>query len=326
MTIRRFSASSINSGVEYNAFSAGVTPIPSVPTISAVTSNTQTSATLTITPGTYAGTTYTAVSTPGNISASSTSTTITVNGVTSGTSYTFTVTASNSTGTSAASAPSTSVTILSLPTVSGGILTSDSTYYYRTFTSNSSLTVTNGPVTADVLVVGGGGSGTQAGGGGGGIFYATNQSLASSSWTVTVGSGGPYNTTQVPSTSYAGQDSIFGTLTRGKGGGNGGANNGINVQANLIGGCGGGGCGSDAQASQPGGQTIRLELVAQDTELIIAVVSEHVALVEVAHLQQEQEVLRVLPIMEVTEQMGLPHSLLGSMLLKLEWMQHSNLL
>ena len=73
-------------------------------------------------------------------------------------------------------------------------------------------------------------------------------------------------------------------------------------------------------------KVIKLELVAQDTELTIVVVSEHVVLVEVVHLQQEQEVLRVLPIMEVTEQMDLPHSLLGLMLLKLEWMQHFNLL
>lgn len=45
------------------------------------------------------------------------------------------------------------------PEVSGGTLTSDATYYYRTFTANDTLTVTNGTLNFDYVVVGGGGGG-----------------------------------------------------------------------------------------------------------------------------------------------------------------------
>jgi len=69
-----------------------------------------------------------------------------------------------------------------LKAVTGGTLTSDATYYYRTFTSNGNLVVT-GSVTMDYQIIAGGGSGgagdsttgslTQmaaAGGGGAGGF------------------------------------------------------------------------------------------------------------------------------------------------------------
>ena len=45
------------------------------------------------------------------------------------------------------------------PTVTGGTLTSDATYYYRTFTANGDLTVTGGSLEVEVLVIGGGGGG-----------------------------------------------------------------------------------------------------------------------------------------------------------------------
>ena len=48
-----------------------------------------------------------------------------------------------------------------VPVVTGGTLTSDATYYYRTFSASGTLSVTVAPLTADVILVGGG-----AGGGG----------------------------------------------------------------------------------------------------------------------------------------------------------------
>lgn len=48
------------------------------------------------------------------------------------------------------------------PTVEGGTLYSDSTYYYRVFTANGTLTVTSPSGTAvnvEVIVVAGGGAG-----------------------------------------------------------------------------------------------------------------------------------------------------------------------
>ena len=58
-------------------------------------------------------------------------------------------------------------------TVTGGTLTSDATYYYRTFTANGTLAVTGAALSADILVVGGGGSG------GGGSYDAAHQNGAS---------------------------------------------------------------------------------------------------------------------------------------------------
>ena len=82
---------------------------------------------------------------------------------------------------------------VSLPTVTGGTLTSDATYYYRTFTANGTLTVSGGAITADVLVVaGGGGAAIDTGGGGGAGGYRSfePQLLPPSSYAVVIGAGG----------------------------------------------------------------------------------------------------------------------------------------
>lgn len=50
---------------------------------------------------------------------------------------------------------------LSLPTLSGGTLTSDDTYFYRVFNSSGTLVVKGGPVTVDLLIGSGGGGGSQ---------------------------------------------------------------------------------------------------------------------------------------------------------------------
>lgn len=80
------------------------------------------------------------------------------------------------------------------PTVTGGTLASDSTYYYRTFTSTANL-VTSGALTADVFVLAGGGgangNGNAVGGGGaGGFRTSTDMSFSSGTYQVVVGSGG----------------------------------------------------------------------------------------------------------------------------------------
>lgn len=80
------------------------------------------------------------------------------------------------------------------PVVSGGTLTSSGNYYYRTFTSNGSLTVSNGTLSADIFLVaggGGGGSGAGGGGGAGGIYLSPSERiLASGSYSIVIGAGG----------------------------------------------------------------------------------------------------------------------------------------
>ena len=96
-----------------NATSAVVANIPVVPTIGTATSISPTSATVAFTPGDNGGapvTAYTATSSPGGITGSSTGSPITVSGLSENTSYTFTVTATNSVGTTAASSASNSIT------------------------------------------------------------------------------------------------------------------------------------------------------------------------------------------------------------------------
>jgi hypothetical protein len=80
----------------------------------------------------------------------------------------------------------------SKPIVTGGTLTSDATYYYRTFTANGDLGVSNSPISCDILIVGAGGSGSIYGGGGGAGGYRslTSQSLSPATYPVVIGQGG----------------------------------------------------------------------------------------------------------------------------------------
>lgn len=105
--------------------------------------------------------------------------------------------------------------------VTGGTLTSDATYYYRTFTTSGTLAITGGTLVADLLVIGGGGSGgsnMSGGGGAGGVNYATNQSLTGT-LNVTVGNGGtpPANNSWLAGTN--GENSSIGSVIAYGGGG-----------------------------------------------------------------------------------------------------------
>lgn len=211
-----------------SAASAGVTAttIPQAPTIGNATGgNAQAEVTFTANAtGGSAITSYTVISSPGNITASGSSSPITVTGLTNGTAYTFTVTATNANGTSTSSSASNSVTPIS------------------TFT-------------ADYLVVAGGGGGGQMGGGGGaGGLRSTVDSTGGggslesqltlnlgNSYTVTVGAGGPgdgsHNTNASPGANSVISGSGITTIT--SLGGTGGA--GYNSTVAATGGSGGGG-------------------------------------------------------------------------------------
>lgn len=92
-----------------------------------------------------------------------------------------------------------------LPSVSGGTLTSDATYYYRTFTSNGNFIVSNASLTVDVTYVGGGGGGSAnntdnqglggryngaPGGGGSGVNTRSGIVVSPSTNAIVIGAGG----------------------------------------------------------------------------------------------------------------------------------------
>jgi len=115
------------------------------------------------------------------------------------------------------------------PVVTGGTLTSDATYFYRTFTSTNNLVVSGGTLTADILVVAGGAGGGAASGGGGGaggLLAFTSQSLASGTYVCTIGGGGTGANSGSENRGGTGVDSQFGSLTLVKGGGGGASGNG----------------------------------------------------------------------------------------------------
>ena len=96
--------------------------------------------------------TYTVTSSPGGFTGTGSSSPIVVSGLTNGTSYTFTVTTNTGIGVaSAASSASGSVSPITPVSISGGTLTSDATYYYRTFTGNGTLGVSSGTLPVNVL-------------------------------------------------------------------------------------------------------------------------------------------------------------------------------
>jgi hypothetical protein len=195
-------ASNSYGSANVSSSSAGVTAttVPQAPNVGAV-ANVAAAGGQTIsvafTPNATGGssiTGYTVISNPGNITAAATSgaTSVNVTGLTNGTSYTFTVTATNANGTSLPSSASSSVTPSAPPPVVGGSVTSDATYYYRTFTSSQNLVLWQ-DLTFDYILVGGGGGGTGSagtGGLGGATVYNTNLTKNSGTYAVVIGGGG----------------------------------------------------------------------------------------------------------------------------------------
>jgi hypothetical protein len=90
----------------------GPETLPSTPTIGTATATSATTATVAFTPtsATNVDASYTALSSPGSITATGTSSPVTVTGLTAGTAYTFQVRANNPGGSSAYSAASNSIT------------------------------------------------------------------------------------------------------------------------------------------------------------------------------------------------------------------------
>jgi hypothetical protein len=126
------------------------------------------------------------------------------------------------------------------PKASGGnVIATDGTYWYHAFLASGTFTPQL-TLTADVLQVAGGGGSGSGGGGAGGLLVLSNQSLAVSSYTVTVGAGGAADAN--------GDNSQFGALTAAVGGGRGGANSTSNPPGN-----GGSGGGSMGNTSPPYG-------------------------------------------------------------------------
>jgi hypothetical protein len=142
---------------------------------------------------------------------------------------------------------------------SGGTVTTPGNgYTYHTFSTPSSFVVSSAPEgsNVEVLVVAGGGGGGQTiggGGGAGGIVFHSSYSVATTSYTVTIGNGG---TGAVGSPAYTtgngspGQDSVFGNLTA-KGGGGGGNYSSSSYQPGGSGGGTGAGTDGTTSATQP---------------------------------------------------------------------------
>jgi hypothetical protein len=130
----------------------------------------------------------------------------------------------------------------------GGVIYSDSTYYYHVFGSTGVFTPSTS-LTADILCVAGGGAGGNdagAGGGAGGVIYFTNQSLTATNYTCTVGAGGASSNTL--SAGISGSNSTFTGLTAAVGGGGGTTSAG-------VAGAGGSGGGGGRNTYQTGGAT-----------------------------------------------------------------------
>lgn len=186
--------------------------------------------------------------------------TLSSSGLLSGTSSvigttTFTVAASDANGT----ATNQVLSVTGGASVSGGTLTSDATYYYRTFTGNGSIVINGAQINADVVAIGGGGGGGTngagagygCGGGAGGAFATTTtKSYSPGTYNVVIGSGGAGAST-AGGVGGTGTNTVFdGATAYGGGGGNGaGVPAGGGAAPGVSGGCGGGAVGTNAGGS-----------------------------------------------------------------------------
>jgi hypothetical protein len=136
--------------------------------------------------------------------------------------------------------------------VTGGTLTTDGTYLYRTFTSTGTLAISGGTITGTYIMGGGGGGGASGnggsyGGGGGagaGGFREPNSAVLTGSYGITIGAGGaggPNGTNGSP-----GSTTTFNGISAG-GGGVGGQGGGTGGGSGAAGGGGSGGGGGGYQ-------------------------------------------------------------------------------
>jgi hypothetical protein len=100
------------------------------------------------------------------------------------------------------------------PKATGGVVSSDATYWYHTFGMSGTFTP-NQSLSCDYLVVAGGGGGGSpsfyfGGGGAGGFRTGTSLSVTAQAYTITVGAGGAVNT--------KGSNSVFSSITSTGGG------------------------------------------------------------------------------------------------------------
>jgi hypothetical protein len=153
--------------------------------------------------------------------------------VTTDTTYTFTINVSDAIN--PVVSRTFSITVNG-PVISGGLLASDATYYYRVFKTNDNF-VTNFSTNVDVLAVAGGGGGAQSGGGAGGVIVSDAKSILAGSYPIVVGTGGASGVSGVNTT-------CFGHTANG--GGRGG------IQNDTAGGAGGSGGGSGRDFGTPG--------------------------------------------------------------------------
>jgi hypothetical protein len=252
---------------------AYVPTVPSAPTITNVTSiknGAQIEFTAPSDNGQSSITSYTVISNPDNIMVDASSSPISVTGLTGGTQYTFKVRATNSVGYGEFSSESNSVEPIIPPVLSGGTLSSDSTYYYRTFTGSSTLGLSGSSIDIEYAVIGGGGAGGYgennigSGGGAGGLLTDTD-TLSVGSYPIVIGAGAAF---AYAGTARNGSSSTFNSLSAiggggggsygwysggdgGSGGGHGGlatsgqGNNGGSISNSSTSvGCGGGGAGA----------------------------------------------------------------------------------
>jgi hypothetical protein len=262
MAIRKVSTSSINNAGNKNiSMIVGNGIFPSVPTVGSVTVG-DTRATVPFTAGAAPGTTYTAISSPGNITASRATSPITVTGLTNGVTYTFQVRANNATGSSVYSSSSNS----GINYVGGGDASSDATYYYRTFSSNGTLSVSGiASINYDYVLIGGGGGGAgsvgsnvMTGGAGGGAGRVnTGSGTVSSTVAIVIGGAGPGGAASTAGTagtasSIGANTSTFGNGGAGSGAAGGASGNGFTGGAGS-GSAGGGGAGAGANGSAASG-------------------------------------------------------------------------
>ena len=168
--------------------------------------------------------------------------------------FNFTVTASDGINPVARSF---SIAYTAVSSVTGGTLTSDSTYYYRTFTGSGTLSVQSLALTADILIVGGGGpgGGNLAGGGGAGGYKAYSAySLPVASQTITIGAGGArVQGDQNGGRGSNGINTSFGSIFTCIGGGAGGSGEPGSQFNGLNGGSGGGSTGYTASPTRATG-------------------------------------------------------------------------